>query len=460
LDIAKEAADRAVERRRKEGLKELEENAVLPVRSGLTSKGRDERQLEQNHPHPSKLIEQIFGPRSVQRPVYSNSKENIQNHYEENKNMYEISGKNQKNSKILVNIAPTNTKIDYLKQKIGKAGSTSILSKQNLSSDEIELNRKRLESSLRSLGKFPEKYRLLSWRFLLRLPKNEEAFRALVAKGTHPVFLNLEATYPLKNQRLLRRLIRVLSALTYWCPALGEVDYLPAFVYPFVKMSHANDLVAFEICLCLLLYFARDFFLTLPFAPISILNILEKQLEQLDPQLHDHLLKHDISPEIYGWNLLKTLFTEVLSEDEWVCLWDHLFTYGTEQPQILYTVVLAYLKYFRVALLSTHDQIALEQFFHQQNAIDIDAFIRLWINITKKFGQSLEKEFSARIEENDGENDGDNAKSTTKYWPLPMGQYPIFTSYPKFILNYQINVRFVMVFVLICDDMIDIYALL
>ena len=64
----------------------------------------------------------------------------------------------------------------------------------------------KLRALLTTYGSFPEKHRMLIWKYLLRLPENAEAFAALMAKGTHPAYANLASKYPLRSESLLKRL--------------------------------------------------------------------------------------------------------------------------------------------------------------------------------------------------------------------------------------------------------------
>ena len=41
--------------------------------------------------------------------------------------------------------------------------------------------------------------------------------------------------------------LRVLSALAFWSPVFGEVDYLPHMAFPFAKLFQNNRLLAFEM---------------------------------------------------------------------------------------------------------------------------------------------------------------------------------------------------------------------
>ncbi|KAF7253111.1 hypothetical protein EG68_08559, partial [Paragonimus skrjabini miyazakii] len=109
------------------------------------------------------------------------------------------------------------------------------------------LDRRRLRLLLKEFGHFPEKYRLFIWRSVLQLPYNTQAFAVLIQKGNHPAYENLPARYPIRGRKLMRVLQRVCSALAFWSPLFGELDWLPLFVFPFVKLFQNNLLYAFEV---------------------------------------------------------------------------------------------------------------------------------------------------------------------------------------------------------------------
>ncbi|KAG2503078.1 hypothetical protein JM18_007894 [Phytophthora kernoviae] len=167
---------------------------------------------------------------------------------------------------------------------------------------------------------------------------------------------------------------------------------------------------------------------------VFAMSAIEKELARRDGQLYDHFTRYQVTSEAFAWSLLKTIFTEVLSEDEWMCLWDHLFTYP-DTPQLLFVAVLAYLCYFRTALLAACDRFSIEQFFHQQNAIDIQKFVQLTMNLHDKLDLS---EFTA-IE--DPEPADSSSGVHGPFWPLSRGQYPAFAHYPRFVVDFQISER-------------------
>ncbi|TMW65895.1 hypothetical protein Poli38472_003660 [Pythium oligandrum] len=270
----------------------------------------------------------------------------------------------------------------------------------------------------------------LALRYRFSLPEHEEpaGFRKITVSDDYKMLVatgrsRFVYVWDFESQTI----IRVIELPTP-IEEVVMVTHLPAIVYPMIKIFRENDLAAFEASLCVLLHWCREFLSSLPYPPVFVLSTLETKLEQLDPQLHDHFVKHNVGAELYAWSLLKTIFTEVLSEDEWVCLWDHLFTYP-DKPWMLQVAVLAYLSYFRTALLGARDRFSIEQFFHQQNAIKIQSFIQLLVNLSDNIKLDTTNE-SNQDEEN-----------TTAYWPMPKGQYPAFANFPRFIVDFQISER-------------------
>ncbi|RKP18781.1 hypothetical protein ROZALSC1DRAFT_22894, partial [Rozella allomycis CSF55] len=122
--------------------------------------------------------------------------------------------------------------------------------------------KKKLLNYLRNFGEFPEKYRILIWRFLLRLPENRQPFQSLCDKGLHPAFEKINRKYPIKSYQMIKTLERVLSCLGHWSPLFAECDYFPSFVFPF----------------------------------------------------------------IYAWPILQTFFASHFSSDEWAVLMDHIIS--------------------------------------------------------------------------------------------------------------------------------------
>ncbi|XP_029637694.1 TBC1 domain family member 31-like [Octopus sinensis] len=279
------------------------------------------------------------------------------------------------------------------------------------------IDKDRLYRILKGHGEYPEKYRFFIWRQLLKLPENHTAYAALVDKGNHSSFITLQEYYPVKSQRLFRLLQRVLSALAHWSPILAETKYLPALVFPFLKVFYQNHLCCFEIVATFIINWCGHWFEYFPNPPINILGMIENVLSRHDPTLLRHLIKYKVTSQIYAWPLLESLFTEVLTKNEWLRLWDHVFS---NHPAFLLMVVVAYVIGARAALLKCVELDDFKFFFSQQNAVNIGNVIKE----TYRLISSTPDEVNP-------------LKLMNEFVPLTKGQYPVFNKYPKFIVDYQ-----------------------
>ncbi|KAM5281257.1 TBC1 domain family member 31 isoform 6-T6 [Ctenodactylus gundi] len=211
------------------------------------------------------------------------------------------------------------------------------------------LNRKRLQSLLRGYGEYPTKYRMFIWRSLLQLPENHTAFSSLIDKGTHVAFLNLQKKYPIKSRKLLRVLQRTLSALAHWSSIFSDTPYLPLLAFPFVKLFQNNQLICFEVVATLIINWCQHWFEYFPNPPINILSMIENILAFHDKKLLQHFINHDITSQLYAWPLLETVFSEVLTREEWLKLFDNVFS---NHPSFLLMTVVAYNRCSRAPLLN------------------------------------------------------------------------------------------------------------
>ena len=283
------------------------------------------------------------------------------------------------------------------------------------------LNMKRLKTVLKGFGEYPAKYRLFIWRSILCLPENYAAFGSLVDKQTHNAFVNIHEKFPIKSRKLLRILQRVLSALAYWSPIFGETEFLPMMVFPIIKLFPNNQLICFEIIASMLLNWCQKWFEYFPNPPLSILVMIEALLAHHDAALLEHFISFDISAQIYAWPMLHTLFSEILTKDEWLIVWDNLFS---NDPSFMLYLVVAYLIHSRHALLTVNSKDKFEFFFHHRNAVDIYAIIKETYRISSSTPVNI-----------------DPKKVLERFIPLTEVQYPIFDSYPRFVVDYLVEER-------------------
>ena len=122
------------------------------------------------------------------------------------------------------------------------------------------LSADKLDKMLKANGCYPERYRMLIYRFLLSLPCNRGAFENLYKRTLHPCAANLRSRFPVASDKLYARLQCLYSAVAHWCPLFGHIDWLPSFLFPFVKMSGSDDLVAFELLVAVLSQFCQLWF--------------------------------------------------------------------------------------------------------------------------------------------------------------------------------------------------------
>uniref|UniRef100_A0A4W6ED12 TBC1 domain family member 31 n=1 Tax=Lates calcarifer TaxID=8187 RepID=A0A4W6ED12_LATCA len=283
------------------------------------------------------------------------------------------------------------------------------------------LNKKRLVALLKAFGEYPAKYRMFVWRSLLCLPENHAAYSSLTDKGLHSAYLTLHDKYPIKSHKLQRGLQRVLSALAHWAAIFGEVEYLPLVAFPFVKLFQNNPMLCFEVVATVIVNWCQHWFEYFPNPPLNILSMAENVLAHHDKELLQHLVDCGITSQLYVWPLLETLFSEVLTRDEWLRLFDNIFS---NHPSFLIMACVAYITCCREPLLLCSQKQDFEYFFHHRNNLDMGAMI--------KEGYRLMSNTPADIHPRNILSD---------FTPLTKGQYPVFNHYPEFIVEYQSQER-------------------
>ncbi|KAM3959623.1 TBC1 domain family member 31 [Aphomia sociella] len=225
----------------------------------------------------------------------------------------------------------------------------------------------RLRRILMQYGEYPDKFRSIIWRSLLNTPRNKNAYSSLIDKGIHPAYKDIEKQFTIHSSVTLKSLKRLLSCLAHWCPLFGVMKFLPAFVFPFVKVLQKDPLLLFECVATILLNYCQLWFEYAPFPPISILAIVENILAEHDQHLLNHFCEIGITSQTYALKILETAFSEVLTCSEWLILWDHILS---NEPAFIVMAAVSYNIVQRNAIkrLGTHEQ--LDNFFHLQNPIN------------------------------------------------------------------------------------------
>ncbi|XP_069636079.1 TBC1 domain family member 31 isoform X2 [Haliaeetus albicilla] len=279
------------------------------------------------------------------------------------------------------------------------------------------LNKKRLRALLKGFGEYPAKYRMFVWRSLLQLPENHLAFSSLIDKGTHSAFVNIQNEYPIKSMKLLRVLQRTLSALAHWSAIFAETPYIPLLAFPFVKLFQNNQLICFEVVATVVVNFCQHWFEYFPNPPVNVLSMLENVLAHHDKELLQHLITYSVTSQVYAWPLLETLFSEVLTREEWLKVFDNIFS---NHPSYFLMLVVAYIICSRAPLLHCNQTADFEYFFHHRNNLDINVVIKEAYHLMEATPPDIHPQHML-----------------DDFIPLTKGQYPVFNKYPKFIVDYQ-----------------------
>ncbi|XP_062426571.1 TBC1 domain family member 31 isoform X2 [Rhea pennata] len=297
--------------------------------------------------------------------------------------------------------------------------NTSLANKEN----ELPggLNKKRLQALLKGFGEYPAKYRMFVWRSLLQLPENHLAFSSLIDKGIHSAFVHIQNEYPIKSRKLLRVLQRTLSALAHWSAIFGETPYIPLLAFPFVKLFQNNQLICFEVVATVVVNFCQHWFEYFPNPPVNVLSMVENILAHHDKELLQHLIKNNVTSQVYAWPLLETLFSEVLTREEWLKVFDNIFS---NHPSYFLMIVVAYVVCSRAPLLHCNQTEDFEYFFHHRNNLDINVVIKEAYHLMESTPVDIHPQHML-----------------DDFIPLTKGQYPVFNKYPKFIVDYQTQER-------------------
>ena len=152
---------------------------------------------------------------------------------------------------------------------------------------------------------------------------------------------------------------------------------------------------------------------------------------------------------------MRTMFTQVLTEEEWLALFDHLFMHS-DSPNLLLIGVVAYLIYFRSSILTARSSDDVLSLLRRQNPINMDEYIKLIFELRSRTKDSLlpspkadkigvgggiggAMESSSGVATEGGSDS--NAANVLGGFPIPSGSYPLFERYPKYVVDFQLQER-------------------
>lgn len=152
--------------------------------------------------------------------------------------------------------------------------------------------RARLLPILREFGEYPDKYRVMMWKTLLKLPDDSESFAILLKQTLISGVSNYDKRFALVDHKALSNLKQIMSCIIHWTPVFENVEFLPRFIFPFLKLSKGDLVFAFELITTLLLNHCQLWFEFLPSmeVPYNYLNLSENVLMEMDEKLHKVVL--------------------------------------------------------------------------------------------------------------------------------------------------------------------------
>ncbi|NXU23359.1 TBC31 protein, partial [Thalassarche chlororhynchos] len=167
--------------------------------------------------------------------------------------------------------------------------------------------------------------------------------------------------------------------------------------------------------------FCQHWFEYFPNPPVNVLSMMENVLAHHDKELLQHLIKYNVTSQVYAWPLLETLFSEVLTREEWLKVFDNIFS---NHPSYFLMIVVAYIICSRAPLLHCNQTGDFEYFFHHRNNLDINIVIKEAYHLMEATPLDIHPQ-----------------RMLDDFIPLTKGQYPVFNKYPKFIVDYQTRER-------------------
>ncbi|NXR22022.1 TBC31 protein, partial [Cinclus mexicanus] len=212
-----------------------------------------------------------------------------------------------------------------------------------------------------------------------------------------------------------------LSCLAHWSAIFAETRYMPLLAFPFVKLFQNNQLICFEVVATVVVNFCQHWFEYFPNPPVNVLSMMENVLAHHDKELLQHLVKYNVTSQVYAWPLLETLLSEVLTREEWLKVFDNIFS---NHPSYFLMVVVAYIICSRAPLLHCNQAADFEYFFHHRNNVDINVVIKEAYHLMEATPLDIHPQ-----------------RMLDDFTPLTKGQYPVFNKYPMFIVDYQAQER-------------------
>lgn len=194
-----------------------------------------------------------------------------------------------------------------------------------------EITREKLKYMLTKYNCFPADYRKSIWAYILRLPRNEEAFKSLCLKAQLPQARKLCAQKQCRPKTLI-----IFNALIHWHAPLINCDWLPPFVDKVVALFGRDQLFCFEVVATFLTVYFSEWLSHVPGPPPEVISRIDAILAHRNAELREAL-----GTGFAAWPVYKSCFAEILYDQSWFDLMDVVFS---SNPQFIEFLVVAWLE--------------------------------------------------------------------------------------------------------------------
>lgn len=276
----------------------------------------------------------------------------------------------------------------------------------------------RLMPILEEFGEYPEAYRPMIWRTILKLPQNYNSFGRLLKRELHACVANYDKILSSVEHKAIERDLRIshlkkiVSCLAHWTSIFAYVNYLPKFVFPFLMVCKGDLMLCFELIATLLLNHYQLMFEFLPSQmPYNYLCLTENILKENDRKLFDFYQAKNVSAKMYAFPLIETAFSEVFSDEQWCQLWDHIVS---NDPCFMVFVIVAYNISLRFTIMRYENIEGIERMFHEQNYVNIKKLLSNAYRMMEKCDTKVHPK-----------------RYLKSFSPLARNEYQKFENYPK-----------------------------
>lgn len=153
--------------------------------------------------------------------------------------------------------------------------------------------------------------------------------------------------------------------------------------------------------------------------PYNYLCLIENVLMESDPKLYQFYKSKNVTAKVYGLPLMESAFSEVLEEQQWYQLWDHIIA---NEPYFMIFVIAAYSSMLRLTIMRYDKVSSLEKVFREPNYVNFKKLITKAYSMMEKCPSAVHPK-----------------RYMKPFVPLAQGEYQKFENYPRNVSDVKVN---------------------